>query len=102
MLSLFRAILQFFRVLLPFIEAIFLSFVLGRIFNSLSLTVIIFIILVVSMFFWDTFIKVLAWGLYGFLLIFSRTGDFTFSLVVGLVLAAIRLGVGKVTELIVK
>lgn len=100
--SLIRALLQFLRALFPFIEAIFLSFVIGRLFNSLSLTIVIFIALVVSMFFWHTFVKVLAWGLYGFLLIFFRTGDFTFSLVVGLALAGIRLGIAQVTKVLIK
>jgi len=97
-INLLKAILQLLRTILPFIETLFLSFAIGRAFQSLSLTIIIFIVLIVTMFFWHTFTKTLAWGFYGFLLIFLNNGDFTFALIMGLGLAGIRLGVAQATK----
>lgn len=86
--NLIKAIFGLFANLIPFIETLFLTFVIARYLESVSTGIILFIALLIGTFVWHSLVKGIAWAVMIYLTMThtDSSGVFfavTFSLVIG-------------------
>ncbi|MGA8941219.1 MAG: hypothetical protein WB502_00635 [Thermoactinomyces sp.] len=97
--KLIKAIFGFFTSLIPFIETLFLAFVIGRYVQSTSLSIIIFIALVVTSFIWHSLFKSIAWAVMVYLMVMaSQSSGAAFALILAVVVGTIRFVLEKMVR----
>lgn len=97
--KLLKAIFSFFTSLVPFIETLFLAFVIGRYVHSTSLSIIIFIALIITSFIWHSMFKSIAWAVMVYLMVMgSHSSGVTFAVILAIVVGVIRFGLEKLVR----
>ncbi len=95
--KLLRAIFGFFTSLIPFIETLFLSFVIGRHMHSTSLSIIIFVVLVITSFIWHSLFKSIAWAVMIYLMVIgSHSSGTGFAVTLAIVVGVVRFALEKI------
>ncbi|MBA4493659.1 hypothetical protein ACFO25_04610 [Paenactinomyces guangxiensis] len=88
MLKFFNAIFKAILAIFPVIEVIFLSLYIGSYFGPAA-TIVIFIVLLISSYFWGFIVKPLAWGVLGFVLI-NNNSSLINAMIIGGMFATVR------------
>ncbi|MBA4603783.1 hypothetical protein [Thermoactinomyces mirandus] len=95
--KLLKAIFGFFTSLIPFIETLFLSFVIGRYLHSTSLSIVIFIALIFTSFIWHSLFKAIAWAVMVYLMVtVSQSSGVVFAVILAVVVGGIRFVLEKI------
>lgn len=96
----FKELHGFGRSVFPFIEVIFLSFVLGIALKSSATAIVAFLFLIVTVYFWSSLILSFGWGITTVLILSSLipSQSIIFQVIVGVIVGGIRYLVLKVTK----
>jgi hypothetical protein len=90
----------FTRSVFPFIEVIFLSFVIGIALGSSATAIVVFLFLIVTVYLWSSLILSIGWAVSTILILghLIPNQSVVFQIIFGLIIGGIRFVIMKVTK----